>query len=83
MGLSRHLCTGQINLLRSSVSCIAIREFMSLRYLVAMLMQKKGNENSSSLVWDLDSSLPIPSSLGSYVAESIRPSIQIFSEFKR
>ncbi|XP_033515198.1 protein N-terminal glutamine amidohydrolase [Nicotiana tomentosiformis] len=46
-------------------------------------VQKKGNENSSSLVWDLDSSLPIPSSLGSYVAESIRPSIQIFSEFKR
>ncbi|XP_027771935.1 protein N-terminal glutamine amidohydrolase isoform X2 [Solanum pennellii] len=46
-------------------------------------VQKKRNENSSSLVWDLDSSLPFPSSLGTYVADSIRPSIQIFSEFKR
>ncbi|WMV23849.1 hypothetical protein MTR67_017234 [Solanum verrucosum] len=46
-------------------------------------VQKKRNENSSSLVWDLDSSLPFPSPLGTYVADSIRPSIQIFSEFKR
>ncbi|KAK6791213.1 hypothetical protein RDI58_010294 [Solanum bulbocastanum] len=46
-------------------------------------VQKKSNENSSSLVWDLDSSLPFPSPLGTYVADSIRPSIQIFSEFKR
>ncbi|KAM3338455.1 hypothetical protein P3S68_030541 [Capsicum galapagoense] len=46
-------------------------------------VQKKRDEKSSSLVWDLDSSLPFPSPLGTYVAESIRPSIQIFSEFKR
>ncbi|PHT54466.1 Protein N-terminal glutamine amidohydrolase [Capsicum baccatum] len=46
-------------------------------------LQKKRDEKSSSLVWDLDSSLPFPSPLGTYVAESIRPSIQIFSEFKR
>ncbi|KAG5609345.1 hypothetical protein H5410_020626 [Solanum commersonii] len=46
-------------------------------------VQKKRNENSSSLVWDLDSSLPFPSPLGTYVTDSIRPSIQIFSEFKR
>ncbi|PHU16872.1 hypothetical protein BC332_12567 [Capsicum chinense] len=45
--------------------------------------QKKRDEKSSSLVWDLDSSLPFPSPLGTYIAESIRPSIQIFSEFKR
>ncbi|PHT80687.1 Protein N-terminal glutamine amidohydrolase [Capsicum annuum] len=46
-------------------------------------LQNKRDEKSSSLVWDLDSSLPFPSPLGTYVAESIRPSIQIFSEFKR
>ncbi|KAJ8565073.1 hypothetical protein K7X08_001533 [Anisodus acutangulus] len=46
-------------------------------------VQKKRNENSSFLVWDFDSSLPSPSPLGSYVAESIRPSIQIFSQFTR
>ncbi|KAM3234672.1 protein N-terminal glutamine amidohydrolase [Capsicum annuum] len=46
-------------------------------------LQNKRDEKSSSLVWDLDSSLLFPSPLGTYVAESIRPSIQIFSEFKR
>ncbi|KAK1574813.1 hypothetical protein Q3G72_000156 [Acer saccharum] len=34
-------------------------------------------------VWDLDSSLPFPSPLASYVLETIRPSFQLFSEYKR
>ncbi|CAL5422812.1 unnamed protein product [Camellia sinensis] len=38
---------------------------------------------SSPLVWDLDSSLPFPSPLASYVSETIRPSFQLFSEFQR
>nr|GMC90319.1 protein N-terminal glutamine amidohydrolase [Ipomoea batatas] len=46
-------------------------------------IQKKKDGNSSHLVWDLDSSLPFPSPLSSYIAETIRPSFPLFTEFKR
>ncbi|XAR68517.1 hypothetical protein NMG60_11003661 [Bertholletia excelsa] len=46
-------------------------------------VQRKKEGNSTPLVWDLDSSLPFPSPLGSYIAETIRPSFQLFSEFER
>ncbi|KAJ7976772.1 protein N-terminal glutamine amidohydrolase [Quillaja saponaria] len=35
------------------------------------------------LVWDLDSTLSFPSSLAPYVSETIRPSFQLFSEYRR
>ncbi|CAK8570907.1 unnamed protein product [Lathyrus sativus] len=35
------------------------------------------------LVWDLDSKLPFPSPLASYVSETIRPSFQLFSDYDR
>lgn len=35
------------------------------------------------LVWDLDSTLPFPSPLPSYVSETIRPSFQLFSDYNR
>ncbi|CAL5351940.1 unnamed protein product [Camellia sinensis] len=47
---------------------------------VICIQRKKGD--SSPLVWDLDSSLPFPSPLASYVSETIRPSFQLFSEFQ-
>ncbi|CAL5423310.1 unnamed protein product [Camellia sinensis] len=50
-------------------------------YHVICIQRKKGD--SSPLVWDLDSSLPFPSPLASYVSETIRPSFQLFSEFQR
>ncbi|MED6181974.1 hypothetical protein PIB30_024446 [Stylosanthes scabra] len=34
-------------------------------------------------VWDLDSSLPFPSPLPSYISETIRPSFKLFSDFNR
>lgn len=46
-------------------------------------IQIKGEGYSSNLVWDLDSSLPFPSPLSSYVSESIRPSYQLFPEYQR
>ncbi|VFQ91165.1 unnamed protein product [Cuscuta campestris] len=46
-------------------------------------IQKRKDENSSHLVWDLDSTLPFPSPLPSYVFETTRPSFPLFSEFKR
>ncbi|XP_021724138.1 protein N-terminal glutamine amidohydrolase-like [Chenopodium quinoa] len=45
-------------------------------------IQKKETEKSP-LVWDLDSTLPFPSPLASYVAETFRPSFPLFSEFRR
>ncbi|XP_057427375.1 protein N-terminal glutamine amidohydrolase [Lotus japonicus] len=39
--------------------------------------------DSPPLVWDLDSTLPFPSPLASYVSETIRPSFQLFSEYNR
>ncbi|KAF5941015.1 hypothetical protein HYC85_022182, partial [Camellia sinensis] len=50
-------------------------------YHAICIQRKKGD--SSPLVWDLDSSLPFPSPLASYVSETIRPSFQLFSEFQR
>ncbi|GAV75204.1 Nt_Gln_amidase domain-containing protein [Cephalotus follicularis] len=50
-------------------------------YHVICIQRKKGD--SPHLVWDLDSSLPFPSPLPLYVSETIRPSFQLFSEFKR
>ncbi|KAF4356749.1 hypothetical protein F8388_010971 [Cannabis sativa] len=43
---------------------------------------KKGGD-SAPLVWDLDSSLPSPSPLATYVSETVRPSFSLFSEYQR
>ncbi|KAF5750220.1 protein N-terminal glutamine amidohydrolase-like [Tripterygium wilfordii] len=51
-------------------------------YHVICVQRKKGHE-TPHLVWDLDSSLPFPSPLTSYVSEAIRPSFQLFSEYER
>lgn len=45
-------------------------------------LQRK-RDGDSHLVWDLDSSLPFPCPLGTYVSETIRPSFQLFSEYQR
>ncbi|KAK7267306.1 hypothetical protein RIF29_19975 [Crotalaria pallida] len=44
---------------------------------------KIGHGGGPPQVWDLDSSLPFPSPLASYVSESIRPSFQLFSDYNR
>ncbi|XP_057488033.1 protein N-terminal glutamine amidohydrolase-like [Actinidia eriantha] len=49
----------------------------------AICIQRKKEGHSSPVVWDLDSSLPFPSPLTSYVSETIRPSFQLFSDFQR
>ncbi|XP_076891109.1 protein N-terminal glutamine amidohydrolase-like [Bidens hawaiensis] len=46
-------------------------------------IQKRKEGKSMDLVWDLDATLPFPSTLASYVSESIRPSFELFSEFQR
>ncbi|GER25869.1 protein N-terminal glutamine amidohydrolase, partial [Striga asiatica] len=46
-------------------------------------VQKRKDSNLPHLVWDLDSSLPFPSPLTTYVAETVRPSFQLFSEYQR
>lgn len=48
---------------------------------MCFLQKKKGD--SPLLVWDLDSTLQFPCPLASYVADAIKPSIQLFSEFQR
>ncbi|KAK9664349.1 hypothetical protein RND81_14G035400 [Saponaria officinalis] len=45
-------------------------------------VQKQSN-TEAPLVWDLDSTLAFPSSLSSYVADTFRPSFQLFSEYNR
>lgn len=40
-------------------------------------------DDKSPQVWDLDSTLAFPSPLASYIAETFRPSFQLFSEFQR
>ncbi|TXG70364.1 hypothetical protein EZV62_005299 [Acer yangbiense] len=45
--------------------------------------KKARGGDSPCLVWDLDSSLPFPSPLASYVSETIGPSFQLFFEFQR
>lgn len=51
-------------------------------YHVICIQKRKGHK-STDMVWDLDSSLPFPSPLASYIAETIRPSFELFSEFQR
>ncbi|KAK4839750.1 hypothetical protein QYF36_024649 [Acer negundo] len=51
-------------------------------YHVVCIQRKRGGD-FPCLVWDLDSSLPFPSPLASYVSETIRPSFQLFSEYQR
>ncbi|XP_059427882.1 protein N-terminal glutamine amidohydrolase isoform X3 [Corylus avellana] len=46
-------------------------------------IQKRREGDTPHLVWDLDSSLPFPSPLTSYVSETIRPSFELFSEYRR
>ncbi|CAK9322857.1 unnamed protein product [Citrullus colocynthis] len=46
-------------------------------------IQRKREGEFSFLVWDLDSSLPLPLPLGSYVSQAIRPSFQISPEYQR
>ncbi|XP_038904912.1 protein N-terminal glutamine amidohydrolase isoform X3 [Benincasa hispida] len=45
--------------------------------------QRKKEGEFPFLVWDLDSTLPLPLPLGSYVSQAIRPSFQISPEFQR
>lgn len=45
-------------------------------------VQRKRDDKSAQ-VWDLDSTLACPSPLASYVAETFRPSFQLFSEYQR
>ncbi|XP_030494002.2 protein N-terminal glutamine amidohydrolase-like isoform X2 [Cannabis sativa] len=51
-------------------------------YHVICVQSKKGGD-SAPLVWDLDSSLPSPSPLATYVSETVRPSFSLFSEYQR
>ncbi|XP_038904910.1 protein N-terminal glutamine amidohydrolase isoform X2 [Benincasa hispida] len=46
-------------------------------------VQRKKEGEFPFLVWDLDSTLPLPLPLGSYVSQAIRPSFQISPEFQR
>ncbi|CAM8941413.1 unnamed protein product [Rhodiola kirilowii] len=50
-------------------------------YHVICIQKTRGN--SLALVWDLDSKLPIPTPLASYVSESIKSSFHLFPEFQR
>ncbi|KAL8162952.1 hypothetical protein V2J09_014441 [Rumex salicifolius] len=50
-------------------------------YHVICIQKKK--DGSPHLVWDLDSNLPFPCQLDVYVAETIRPSFQLFSMYQR
>ncbi|GMI77124.1 Gln-specific amino-terminal (Nt)-amidase [Hibiscus trionum] len=50
-------------------------------YHVICVQRKK--DGGTHLVWDLDSSLTFPCPLATYVSETVRPSFQLFSEFKR
>ncbi|XP_010269775.1 PREDICTED: protein N-terminal glutamine amidohydrolase isoform X1 [Nelumbo nucifera] len=46
-------------------------------------IQRSGEGNAPHKVWDLDSSLTFPTPLDQYVSEAIRPSFQLFPEYKR
>lgn len=46
-------------------------------------VERKREDKSPHVVWDLDSTLPLPSPLASYLSETIRPSFQVFTEFQR
>ncbi|PIN24576.1 hypothetical protein CDL12_02693 [Handroanthus impetiginosus] len=49
----------------------------------AICVQKRKESSLPHLVWDLDSTLPFPSPLSTYIDETIRPSFQLFSEYQR
>ncbi|KAF3442690.1 hypothetical protein FNV43_RR16607 [Rhamnella rubrinervis] len=46
-------------------------------------VQRKNEGDTSHVVWDLDSRLPFPSPLETYISETIRPSFQLFAEYQR
>lgn len=46
-------------------------------------VQRKTEGVFPFIVWDLDSTLPLPIPLGSYVSQAIRPSFQISPEYQR
>ncbi|XP_022154214.1 protein N-terminal glutamine amidohydrolase [Momordica charantia] len=46
-------------------------------------IQRKREGDFPFLVWDLDSNLPLPLPLGSYVSQAIRPSFQLSPEYQR
>ncbi|CAH8387540.1 unnamed protein product [Eruca vesicaria subsp. sativa] len=46
-------------------------------------VQRKKESDSEPLVWDLDSTLPFPSPLASYVSQTTQPSFQLFAEYQR
>ncbi|KAK4782846.1 hypothetical protein SAY86_007220 [Trapa natans] len=46
-------------------------------------IQRRQESEPSTVVWDLDSDLQFPSPLSIYMAETIRPSFQLFSEYQR
>ncbi|KAH7510880.1 hypothetical protein JRO89_XSUnG0244100 [Xanthoceras sorbifolium] len=64
-------------------ACIKRADGITLWDYHVVCIQRKRDGDSSCLVWDLDSSLPFPSPLASYVSETIRPSFPVFSEFQR
>ncbi|KAL0674470.1 hypothetical protein Bca4012_002451 [Brassica carinata] len=74
--------------------CFVLLFHFGIRKLVPELMglfsgiimssvSRKKESDSEPLVWDLDSTLPFPSPLASYVTETIQPSFQLFAEYKR
>ncbi|KAJ0262486.1 Protein N-terminal glutamine amidohydrolase [Hirschfeldia incana] len=52
-------------------------------YHVICVQRKKESDSAEPLVWDLDSTLPFPSPLASYVSDTIQPSFQLFPEYQR
>ncbi|XP_021282628.1 protein N-terminal glutamine amidohydrolase isoform X1 [Herrania umbratica] len=50
-------------------------------YHVICIQRKR--DGDTHFVWDLDSSLPFPCPLATYMSETVRPSFQLFSEFQR
>ncbi|KAL9252041.1 N-terminal glutamine amidohydrolase-like protein, partial [Drosera capensis] len=52
-------------------------------YHVICVQKKRDDDSPHPVVWDIDSTLQLPSSLGLYVADAIRPSFQLFSEYQR
>ncbi|CAN0910033.1 Protein N-terminal glutamine amidohydrolase [Linum grandiflorum] len=52
-------------------------------YHVICIQKKRDDDSSSALIWDLDSSLPFPSPLATYLSETMRPSFELFSDFQR
>lgn len=66
----------------TSASSSSLHLILLLRLYGYLELQRKENEKSPQ-VWDLDSTLPLPSPLASYVAETFCPSFPLFSEYRR